>query len=128
MNTAKNFTTIYLHLNSIGVFEVVTHLTTHLINCAFQTKQDLNLSLFNMITGINESKALTKHHYANLNGDLMEVNVIQINGGVMIKVYLNVKNVMYVKVCIFLKSRLILNIFYCFCMFVNKYFANFTNI
>ena len=81
-----------------------------------------------MITGINESKALTKHHYANLNGDLMEVNVIQINGGVMIKVYLNVKNVMYAKVCIFLKSRLILNIFYCFCMFVNKYFANFTDI
>ena len=44
-----------------------------------------------MITGINESKALTKHHYANLNGDLMEVNVIQINGGIMINVYLNVK-------------------------------------
>ena len=91
MNTAKNFTTIYLHLNYIDVFEVVTHLTTHLINYAFQTKQGLNLSVFNMITGINESKALTKHHYANLNGDLMEVNVIQINGGIMINVYLNVK-------------------------------------
>ena len=27
----------------------------------FQTKQDLNLSMFNMVTGINESKTLTKH-------------------------------------------------------------------
>ena len=28
----------------------------------------------------------------------------------------------------FLKSRLIFNIFYCFCMFVNKHFGNFTGI
>ena len=26
----------------------------------------------------------------------------------------------------FVKDRLIFNVFYCFCMFVNKYFANFT--
>ena len=26
----------------------------------------------------------------------------------------------------FLKSRLLLNVFHCFCMFLNKYFANFT--
>ena len=34
---------------------------TYLIRYVFQIKQDLNLSVFNMITGINESKTLTKH-------------------------------------------------------------------
>ena len=38
-----------------------------------------------MIVGINESKTLTKHH-ANVNVDLMEENVIQINGGITINV------------------------------------------
>ena len=33
-----------------------------------------------------------------------------------------------VKFAFFLKSRLIFNIFFCFCMFVNKHFANFTGI
>ena len=32
-----------------------------LVRYVFQIKQDLNLSVFNMITGINESKTLTKH-------------------------------------------------------------------
>ena len=36
-------------------------LMTCLIKCVFQIKQDLNLSMFNMITEINESKILTKH-------------------------------------------------------------------
>ena len=31
-----------------------------------------------------------------------------------------------VKLAFFLKSRLLFNIFYCFCMFVNKHFANST--
>ena len=34
---------------------------TCLIKYAFQLKQDLNLSVVNMITEVNESKALTKH-------------------------------------------------------------------
>ena len=60
--------------------------------------EDLNLSMFNIITGINESKALTKHIYhANVNVDLMEENVIYINGGIMININVSVKNVMYVK-------------------------------
>ena len=33
-----------------------------------------------------------------------------------------------VKFVFFLKNRLIFNIIYCFCMFVNKHFANFTGI
>ena len=34
---------------------------TYLTMYVFQIKQELNLSMFNMITGINESKALTNH-------------------------------------------------------------------
>ena len=46
MNTVKNFTTIHLQLNK---------------ECVPNKTGDLNLSFFNMITGINESKTLTKH-------------------------------------------------------------------
>ena len=34
---------------------------TYLIKYVFQIKQDLNLNIFKIISGINESKALTKH-------------------------------------------------------------------
>ena len=51
-----------------------------------------------MITGINESKTLTKHiSCANVNADLMEKNVIQISDGIMINVDVKVINFMYVK-------------------------------
>ena len=33
----------------------------YLIEYVFQTKRDLNLNVFNMITGINELKTLIKH-------------------------------------------------------------------
>ena len=33
----------------------------YLIKCVPSKIENLNLSVFNMITGINESKALTKH-------------------------------------------------------------------
>ena len=42
------------------MFEGVMLLMTYLIKYVFQTKQDLNLSVFNMITAINESITLTK--------------------------------------------------------------------
>ena len=41
--------------------EVVILWMIYLIKYVLQIKQDLNLSVFVMITGINESKALTKH-------------------------------------------------------------------
>ena len=50
-----------------------------------------------MIKGINKSK--TYHGNANVN--LMEENIIQINGGVTINVDVSVKNVMYLKNIIF---------------------------
>ena len=37
----------------------------------------------------------------NVNVDLMEKNVIQINGGITINVYVSVNNVVYVKKIIF---------------------------
>ena len=68
--------------------------------------EDLNLSVLNVITGINESETLTKHisckckcrcnSKCNVN-----VNVIQINGGITINVYVNVKKFMYVKKIMF---------------------------
>ena len=65
--------------------------------CVPNKTKDLNLSVFNLITGINEWKTLTNIYYANVNVDLMEGNVIQINGGITINVNVNVKNVIYVK-------------------------------
>ena len=52
--------------------------------CVPNKTEDLNLSMFNMISGINESKILTQHYHANANVDLMEKIVIQINGRIMI--------------------------------------------
>ena len=56
--------------------------------CAPNKTEDLNPSMFNMITGINESKTLTKQ-------------LIQINGGITINADVNVKNIIYVKKSIF---------------------------
>ena len=55
--------------------------------CVPNKKQDLNLSVFSMITGINVN--------------LMEENVIQINDGITINVDVKAKNFMYVKNNIF---------------------------
>ena len=41
--------------------EVVLLLMTYLMKYVFKIKQDLNLPIFNIITGINELKTLTKH-------------------------------------------------------------------
>ena len=46
-----------------------------------------------MVTGINESKTLTKHISCKCKCRFNEENVIQINGGIMINVDVSVKNV-----------------------------------
>ena len=56
-------------------------------------REDLNLSVFNMITCINEWKMLTKDTYMNL----MEQNVSQINGEITVNVDVSVKTIIYVK-------------------------------
>ena len=54
--------------------------------------EDLNLSvLFNIITGMNELKSLTRIYHVNVNVNLMEESVMQIIGGIMINVDVNVK-------------------------------------
>ena len=54
-----------------------------------------------MITGINESKTLTKHIHAHVNVNLMKQNVHQINGGIMINVGVSVKKFVYMKKIMF---------------------------
>ena len=46
--------------------------------CVPNKTEDLNLSVFNMITGINESKTLTKNISCECK---FNVIIIQINGG-----------------------------------------------
>ena len=61
MNTVKNFNTIHLRLYEVDVVEVVmTCLIKNKVRVPDKT-EDLNLSVFNMIIEINESKTLTKH-------------------------------------------------------------------
>ena len=50
---------------------------------------------------MNESKTLAGIYHANRNIDLMEENVIQIVGGIMINAYVSVKNVIYGRYIIF---------------------------
>ena len=54
-----------------------------------------------MITGINESKTLTRHISWNVNVNLMEQNIIQIKGGIAINIIVSVKNIVYVKEIMF---------------------------
>ena len=56
--------------------------------CVPNETEDLNLSGFNMITGINESKNI---YHANVNVSLMVENVIQIKSGITINVSVSVK-------------------------------------
>ena len=61
MNTVKNFTTIYLV--KLGRCVRSCNTLNDLSNkvCVPNKTEDLNLSDFNIITGIHESKTLTKH-------------------------------------------------------------------
>ena len=54
-----------------------------------------------MITGINESKTLTKHISTTANVNLMKQNVSEINGRITINVDVNVKNIIYLKKIMF---------------------------
>ena len=61
MITLKNFATIHLRLNQIDVLKFVIVLVTYSIKYVLKKPEDLNLSMLNIITGINESKTLTKN-------------------------------------------------------------------
>ena len=56
-----NYTLIQLQLKYIDILEVVILLMTYRIKYLFSNKtDDLNIIVFSMITGTNESKTLTK--------------------------------------------------------------------
>ena len=57
--------------------------------CVPKKTEDLNLSVFNMITGINELKTLIKH--VNPNVSLLVESVIQIKKGITISIVASVK-------------------------------------
>ena len=62
MNTVKNFTTVHLRLKlgrCFGSCNTLNDLSNKV--CVPNKTEDLNLSVFNMIIRINESKTLTKH-------------------------------------------------------------------
>ena len=65
--------------------------------CVPNKTEDLNLSVFNMITGINESKTLRKDYNANVNVNLMVESVIQIKNGIKTNFDLSAKNIIYEK-------------------------------
>ena len=62
--------------------------------------EDLNLSIFNMITGINELKTLTEHISCECKCKF-DGTKSQINGGISINVDMNVKNITYMKKIMF---------------------------
>ena len=74
--------------------------------CVLNKTEDLNLSLFNMITGINQSKILTKHVSCKCKCKLdgrecnsnQKWNKIGINVDVSVKIW---ENIIYVKKIIF---------------------------
>ena len=129
MNTVKNFATIHLRINQTDLLEVVILIMTILTNYVFQIKQeDVNLSMFNMITGIcntpndysnkvcvsNKPDDMnlslfnmitginqSRIYHANVNVDLMEENEIHINGRIMIYIDVSGRKVMYMKKVMF---------------------------
>ena len=71
---------------------------TYLIKYVVQIKQKiLNIHVFNMIPGKNESNILTKDISCECTCRFDEKNVIQINGGTSVNADVSIKNVVYLK-------------------------------
>ena len=86
--------------------------------CVPNKSEDLYLNVFNIITGINKSKTLTKHVPCECKCKFDQKNVIQINVETTINVNVSVKNILYVKkdyiwnpsTCIFKNGKYIASI------------------
>ena len=85
---------------SVGSCNTLNDLMSNKVSVATKT-EDLNLSMSNMITGINELKTFTKHISCKYKCKFDIKNVIPINGGVTINVDVTVKIVVYVKKIMF---------------------------
>ena len=69
--------------------------------CVPNKTVDLNLSLFNMITRINESKSIRKHMSCKCKCKFDGKNVIEISNGIAVNVDMSVKSTIFVKNIIF---------------------------
>ena len=69
--------------------------------CIPNKTEDLNLSMFSMVAGQNDSKILIKTYHTNVNVNLMEENVIQSKNGITINVNASVKTIIYMKKIMF---------------------------
>ena len=79
--------------------------------CVPNKTEDLNLNVFNLITRINDSKALTKHMSRESKCKCDGKNIIEVKSGITINVSVSGKiqeNIMYAKIIIFgiLKSQI----------------------
>ena len=63
--------------------------------------EDLNLNIFNMITGINESRILTKHILCKCECKFDDKNVTWIKSGTVVTFGLIVKNITRMRKIIF---------------------------
>ena len=97
------------------MLKFVIVLVTYSIKYVLQKPEDLNLSMLNIITGINESKTLTKNIWCKCKFKFNGKNAIQINRRT-INVDVTVKNVMYLK-------KIVWNPVTCSCE-NEKYFAS----
>ena len=79
----------------VGSCNTITDLSNRV--CIPNKTEDLNIHVFNMITGKNGSKILRKDISCKCKCRFDGKNVIQVNGGITINVYVSVKNVMHVK-------------------------------
>ena len=61
MNIVKDYTTISMWVNQIDVLEVVILLMTNITKYVPKKTEDLNLIVFNVITGTTDSKTLRRH-------------------------------------------------------------------
>ena len=99
MNTIKDYVAIHIWLIYIDVPEVVIPLMIHPIIYISQTKAYLreNLRVFDMVTGINESKTLAEHISCKCKCKYDGKNVVQMKSGITINVGVSAKKIMCVK-------------------------------
>ena len=83
--------------NCVGSFNTLNNLSNRVSN----RTEDLNIHVFNMITGNNKSKILTKDISCECKCRFDGKNVIQINDVITINVNVIVKNIIYVNKIIF---------------------------
>ena len=85
MNALKDYVTNHLRLTCNTVNDLSNKL------CVPNKAEDLNLSAFNMITGINKRKTIINYILCKSNVNLLVESVIQIKSGIPINVDASVK-------------------------------------